>query len=173
MKTKTPLTVVVRMASDYDEGTRASASWVVEPDRFHIWFDVEKNAIEPAILGGQPVIYKNPVESGRYRTRYLDASAQEHVETIREVFATIEREGLVAKAKAERDERERVRRAKVAAERREQRIKEAGLQLAEAVRALLPWAQATWNGKAMVNPDQIAAVTAAQKLLTDLGVEAS
>jgi hypothetical protein len=81
---------------------RASAMWNDGKARYHFWFDAD-DAPERGLDG---VIYKNPIETGlsvfdpRYfSTRQLDPKSKTLASVVAEVWARIEREDLIEKAR--------------------------------------------------------------------------
>lgn len=94
---------------------RASAGWESGDARFHVWFDPVTRTVEPGHAFGKSdarLIYKNSTadhgQPGYFPTRKLDADSPGNVAILEHVFETINREGLIAKARAAKKEAARV-----------------------------------------------------------------
>jgi hypothetical protein len=129
--------IEVGVTESYPYAKKASASWEAEDSRFHVWFDVETKEIHRDYGTGKLVIYKNSKanhkEPGYFKTRYLDGDKPCNAALLQHVFDVIERDGLIAKGIAVAEEKQRQRDAANKAAAREQRIKEAGLALFDAL----------------------------------------
>ena len=147
MTTKQPATPLLNISVDvtpsYPYDKRASASWEEDGARFHVWFDVGTKEILREYGTNKKIIYKNPPHciahnsTGDFKTRYLDGDKTRNADTLRHVFAVIERDGLIAKGIAIAEEKERQRQAQSAEAERQERIRDAAPKLVEALRAYI------------------------------------
>ena len=115
---------------DISHGTRAAASWTDKHGRYHVWFDTDTlNLLD------ERIIYKNPhlgVErnsAGDFNTRFLRIDVPKNLELVRQVFSEIGATGAIAKAKAEEQEKRRVKQAEHDAYIAAEKLKESAPQL--------------------------------------------
>jgi hypothetical protein len=129
----------VTVTESYPYSKRASASWEAEGARFHVWFDVGTMELDRDSHrdGTKLIVYKNSTvshkEPGYFKTRYLDGDKPGNAAIIRHVFGVIESSGLIAKAIAWVEDEQRRRDAEHKVAVRQERIKEAGLALFDAL----------------------------------------
>lgn len=112
---------------------RAAASWHMGGARFHVWFDFDTKEMDR-----DGIIYKNPLTDDRkhpdhFDTRKLDADVPKNAEIIKHVFAEIDKRGLISVALAAEAKKERERQANEQERQRIQRIKDASLELFDAL----------------------------------------
>ena len=114
-----------------------------EPARFHVWVNIDTLAIEASCAGTSRTLFKNPAREierhapGFFDTRRLDVTVKANAEMIATVFAAVKQLGMIETAIAEekaRREAERVEHEKAV---RENKIKEAALDLHAALQALM------------------------------------
>lgn len=131
---KTPTNIQVQTSGI--DSKKAAASWELDGARYHVWFDLKTKEIAADFRIGrnasEGTVYKNPLMEDRnhpdfFNTRKLDVSA--HVGIIGQVFKEIEAKGLIAKALAAEEEKERQRQAESKEYRRQEKIKEAAPKL--------------------------------------------
>lgn len=152
---KTPTNVQVQTSGI--DSKKASASWELDGARYHVWFDIKTKEITPDFSVGRNAskrtVYKNPLMDDRnhpdfFDTRKLDVGA--HVAIIGKVFEEIEAKGLIAKALAAEEEKERQRQAASKEYQRQEKIKEAALVLLAEVRAVANGATRTKHCQALL-----------------------
>jgi hypothetical protein len=154
-RVKTPTNVEVQLTGL--DSNKASASWELDGARYHVWFDIRTKEITTDFSIGRNAskrtLYKNPLVQDRnhpdfFDTRKLNVGA--HVAIIGQVFEEIETKGLIAKAIAAEEEKERQRTAASKEYQRQERIKEAALVLLAEVRAVAEGATRTKHCQALL-----------------------
>lgn len=107
------------------EVARVSADWKDSEGRYHVWFDPNSRTLHTSVGFGkfhkEGTIYKNPLvepgQPGYFDTRKLDAASPKNQRILEFVFETINREGLIAKARVAAEQREKERLEAVRVER--------------------------------------------------------
>lgn len=83
------------------EGLRWVVYFSLAGDRFHIFFNPTTKAVSGETLFRNPPGNMRSDEEGFFHTRYLKASAKKNAPLIERLFAVIERDGLIAIARAD------------------------------------------------------------------------
>lgn len=85
------------------DGYTPSVSWVIGADRYHVWVRGKANEADDTIYKNSTVKHGEP---GYYHTRQLSRSTSKvSAAMFAEVWATVERDDLLAKAKLAKDEK--------------------------------------------------------------------
>lgn len=107
----TKSTTIENIHVDNINGRKYAIGWTIGAERFHIWARQAHSFSRPELEG---TIFKNPPlglkrgQPGHFETRQLNPEHKTQAAILAEVLAAVERDGLVAKARAA--ERDRLRR---------------------------------------------------------------